>query len=131
MLNIDTPSKNILFTGDFDSRDSPLTSGAKPIKTDVLFIEGTYGGKDHANQNEELTRFIDNIIRVTDKGGTVLIPAFANGRTQDMLMRLHQNCPELDVHVDGMGKRITKLYLENTQFIKDPVSYTHLTLPTT
>ena len=120
MLNIDTPSKNILFTGDFDSRDSPLTSGAKPIKTDVLFIEGTYGGKYHANQNEELTRFIDNIIRVTDKGGTVLIPAFANGRTQDMLMRLHQNCPELDVHVDGMGKRITKLYLENTQFIKDP-----------
>ena len=57
---------------------------------------------------------------MTDKGGTVLIPAFANGRTQDMLMRLYQNCPELDVHVDGMGKRITKLQLNNSQFIRDP-----------
>ena len=120
MLNVATESKKILFTGDFDTRNSPLTTGAKPIKSDVLFIEGTYGGRNHADQQEELKRFIENVVRVTDKGGTVLIPAFANGRTQDMLMRLHQNCPELDVHVDGMGKRISKLYLENSQFIRDP-----------
>ena len=120
MLNVETHSKKVLFTGDLDTRDSPLTAGAKPVKSDILFIEGTYGGKNHADQKDELNRFVDNVIRVTDKGGTVLIPAFANGRTQDMLMRLHQNCPELDVHVDGMGKRITKLYLENQQFIRDP-----------
>ena len=120
MLKLETDNKNILFTGDFDTRNSPLTKGAKPCDVDLLFIEGTYGGKDHANQEEELNRFIENIIRVTDKQGTVLIPAFANGRTQDMLIRLYQKCPELDVHVDGMGKRITKLYLENNQFIRDP-----------
>ena len=120
MLKLETDNKNILFTGDFDTRNSPLTNGAKPCDVDLLFIEGTYGGKDHANQEEELNRFIENIIRVTDKQGTVLIPAFANGRTQDMLIRLYQKCPELDVHVDGMGKRITKLYLENNQFIRDP-----------
>ncbi len=119
MLNIQTEDKNILFTGDFDTRNSPLTNGAKPINTDLLFIEGTYGGKEHANQEIELKRFIDNVIRVTDNGGTVLIPAFANGRTQDMLIRLYQNCPELDVHIDGMGKTITKLYLEHNQFIRD------------
>ena len=120
MLKLETDNKNILFTGDFDTRNSPLTNGAKPYDVDLLFIEGTYGGKDHANQEEELDRFIENVIRVTDKQGTVLIPAFANGRTQDMLIRLYQKCPELDVHVDGMGKRITKLYLENNQFIRDP-----------
>jgi len=120
MLKVETENKNILFTGDFDTRDSPLTHGAKPHHVDMLFIEGTYGGRDHANQKEELDRFIENVIRVTDKGGTVLIPAFANGRTQDMLIRLYQNCPELDVHVDGMGKRITKLQLENSQFLRDP-----------
>ena len=120
MLKVETEYKNILFTGDFDTRDSPLTNGAKPVDVDTLFIEGTYGGRDHANQREELDRFIENVIRVTDKGGTVLIPAFANGRTQDMLIRLYQNCPELDVHVDGMGKRITKLQLENSQFLRDP-----------
>ena len=120
MLKLETDNKNILFTGDFDTRNSPLTNGAKHCDVDLLFIEGTYGGKDHANQEEELDRFIENVIRVTDKQGTVLIPAFANGRTQDMLIRLYQKCPELDVHVDGMGKRITKLYLENNQFIRDP-----------
>ena len=120
MLKVETDNKNILFTGDFDTRDSPLTNGAKPQDVDMLFIEGTYGGREHANQQEELDRFIENVIRVTDKGGTVLIPAFANGRTQDMLIRLYQNCPELDVHVDGMGKRITKLQLENGQFLRDP-----------
>ncbi len=120
MLKVETENKNILFTGDFDTRDSPLTNGAKPDDVDMLFIEGTYGGRNHANQKDELDRFIENVIRVTDKGGTVLIPAFANGRTQDMLIRLYQNCPELDVHVDGMGKRITKLQLENSQFLRDP-----------
>ena len=74
---------------------------------------------DNDNQEEELDRFIENVIRVTDKQGTVLIPAFANGRTQDMLIRLYQKCPELDVHVDGMGKRITKLYFEYENNYKD------------
>ena len=119
MLKLETEEKNILFTGDFDTRNSPLTKGAKPEDVDILFIEGTYGGRNHANQELELSRFIDNVIRVTDNGGTVLIPAFANGRTQDMMMRLHQNCPELDVHIDGMGKRITKLYLEHNQFLRN------------
>ena len=120
MLKVETDDKNILFTGDFDTRNSPLTKGAKPEDVDILFIEGTYGGRNHADQELELSRFIDNVIRVTDNGGTVLIPAFANGRTQDMMMRLHQNCPELDVHIDGMGKRITKLHLEHNQFLRNP-----------
>ena len=120
MLKVETDNKNILFTGDFDTRNSPLTKGAKPEDVDILFIEGTYGGRNHADQELELSRFIDNVIRVTDNGGTILIPAFANGRTQDMMMRLHQNCPELDVHIDGMGKRITKLHLEHNQFLRNP-----------
>ena len=120
MLKLESEEKKILFTGDFDSRNSPLTNGAKPQDVDLLFIEGTYAGQNHANQEQEVARFIENVIRVTDNGGTVLIPAFANGRTQDMLIRLYQHCPELDVHIDGMGKRIAKLYLENSRFIRDP-----------
>jgi len=120
MLKLESEQKNILFTGDFDTRDSPLTAGAKPTDVDLLFIEGTYGGKNHADQTEELTKFIDNVIRVTDNGGTVLIPAFANGRTQDMMIRLYEKCPELDVHIDGMGKRIAKLQMEHNRFLRDP-----------
>ena len=120
MLSVETDHGKVIFTGDFDSRDSMLVEGAKPEKTDILFIEGTYGGRNHPNQEEERRRFCEEIVRVSDRGGTVLIPAFANGRTQDIVMMLHKYLPELNVHVDGMGKRIAKIYMDHPDVLKDP-----------
>ena len=120
MLHVETPNKSVLFSGDFDTRDSQLTVGAKPVKSDVLFVEGTYGGRDHPPKQEENERFIERVIEVTDRGGTALVPAFANGRTQDVVMLLHKHLPELDVHVDGMGKRVAKLQMEHPETLRDP-----------
>ena len=120
MLHVKTPNKSVLFSGDFDTRDSQLTVGAKPVKSDVLFVEGTYGGRDHPPKQEENERFIERVIEVTDRGGTALVPAFANGRTQDVVMLLHKHLPELDVHVDGMGKRVAKLQMEHPETLRDP-----------
>ena len=122
MLKVDTPDKKILFTGDFDTRDSPLTSGAKPQEVDTLFIEGTYGGKNHPELVEETQKFLHKIESIADKGGTALIPAFANGRTQDIIMKLHKHAPHLDVHVDGMGKRIAKMQMEHPETLRDPIA---------
>ena len=120
MLNVETNTHKLLFTGDFDTRDSPLTKGARPEKCDVLFVEGTYGGRDHRPKTETIEEFIKKIVEITDKGGTALIPAFANGRTQDVVMMLHQYLPELDVHVDGMGKSVARLQLEHPESLRDP-----------
>ena len=120
MLHVETPNKSVLFSGDFDTRDSQLTIGAKPVQTDVLFVEGTYGGRDHPPKQEENQRFIERIIEVIDRGGTALVPAFANGRTQDVVMLLHKHLPELDVHVDGMGKRVAKLQMDHPETLRDP-----------
>ena len=120
MLHVETSNKSVLFSGDFDTRDSQLTVGAKPVKSDVLFVEGTYGGRDHPPKQEENERFIERVIEVTDRGGTALVPAFANGRTQDVVMLLHKHLPELDVHVDGMGKRVAKLQMEHPETLRDP-----------
>ena len=120
MLHVETPNKSVLFSGDFDTRDSQLTVGAKPVQTDVLFVEGTYGGRDHPPKQEENQRFIERIIEVIDRGGTALVPAFANGRTQDVVMLLHKHLPELDVHVDGMGKRVAKLQMDHPETLRDP-----------
>ena len=122
MLHVETPNKSILFSGDFDTRDSQLTVGAKPVKSDVLFVEGTYGGRDHPPKQEENERFIERVIEVTERGGTALVPAFANGRTQDVVMLLHKHLPELDVHVDGMGKRVAKLQMEHPETLRDPTA---------
>ena len=119
MLKVDTPTKKILFTGDFYTRDSPLTSGAKPQKVDTLFVEGTYGGRNHPDSKEETDRFLEHIETVVDRGVTSLIPAFANVRTQDIVMKLHKFAPHLDVHVDGMGKRIAKMQLEHPETLRD------------
>ena len=119
MLHVETPNKSVLFSGDFDTRDSQLTVGAKPVKSDVLFVEGTYGGRDHPPKQEENERFIERVIEVTDRGGTALVPAFANGRTQDVVMLLHKHLPELNVHVDGMGKRVAKLQMEHPETLRD------------
>jgi len=120
MLNVETDTHKLLFTGDFDSRDSQLVSGAKPEKCDILFVEGTYGGKEHPSKEQTIKQFVDRIVEVTDRGGTALIPAFANGRTQDMVMTLHKYLPELDVHVDGMGKQVAKLQMEHPETLRDP-----------
>ena len=122
MLKVDTPEKKILFTGDFDTRNSPLTYGAKPQEVDTLFIEGTYGGRDHPDLDLETDKFLHHIESIVDKGGTALIPAFANGRTQDIVMKLHKNAPYLDVHVDGMGKTIAKMQMEHPETLRDPIA---------
>ena len=119
MLQIKTPQTSILLTGDFDTRDSPLVSGAQPVKTDILFVEGTYGGRDHPPKEEEIGRFIQAVSEVVRRGGTVLIPAFANGRTQDVVMLLHEHLPQLNVHVDGMGKRVARIHLEHPSYLRD------------
>ena len=122
MLHVETPNKSVLFSGDFDTRDSQLTVGAQPVKSDVLFVEGTYGGREHPPKQEENARFIERVIEVIDRGGTALVPAFANGRTQDVVMLLHKHLPELNVHVDGMGKRVAKLQMEHPETLRDPTA---------
>ena len=80
------------------------------MDVDILFVEGTYGGRSHPAKESEIKRLIERIKEVKNRGGTVLIPAFANGRGQDILMTLHAALPNLNVHYDGMGKIITRHY---------------------
>ena len=86
MIDIQTPERKILISGDFDTRSSRLVEGAKPQKADILFMEGTYGGKNHPNREEEEQRFLRNVERVVERGGNELIPSFAMGRSQYILM---------------------------------------------
>ena len=72
------------------------------------------------DKQETIQKFMNKIVEITDKGGTAIIPAFANGRTQDVVMMLHQYLPELDVHVDGMGKAVARLQMEHPEALRDP-----------
>ena len=120
MIEIKTPELNILWTGDLDTRDSPNAVKAIPRNCDILCIEGTYGGRQHPDRAEEEGRLVSRVLEVVSRGGTALIPAFASGRGQDILRILHREAPELNVHYDGMGTRVTRQWLTCRDFIRNP-----------
>jgi len=100
--------RKIVFSGDLGQPARPLLRDPTPIfEADYLLVESTYGDREHksmeATQDELVAAINDTIER---KGGNVIIPAFAVGRTQDMLYLLadltrQARIPRLSVFVDS------------------------------
>ncbi|MBC8437984.1 MAG: MBL fold metallo-hydrolase [Euryarchaeota archaeon] len=120
MIEIDLGDRNLLWTGDFDTRSTPCVAGALPVESDILFIETTYAGREQPIREEEVERFLSRVVEVVERGGTCLIPSFANGRGQDILSYLHDSNLDLEVHYDGMGRKIINHFLDNSSYIRDP-----------
>jgi len=105
-----------LFTGDFNSRATHLVNGARPVPCRNLFIEGTYAGREHPDRHELELELLDRIDDVVYRGGHVILPAFAVGRSQEIVLMLEDSGHE--VWLDGMGKRVTRSYLDNGRFLR-------------
>ncbi len=110
--------RTTLFTGDINTRDTHLLSGTKPVKCDNLIMEGTYAGRNHPNRVKLEYEFLKKIDEVVARGGKVIIPAFAIGRTQEIMLILRHS--KHQIYVDGMGNSITELYLNKPDFLKSP-----------
>jgi len=87
---------DVLFSGDLGAPYSPLLNAPKsPYRTDQLVIESTYGDRNHENRASRRRNLQQSIEHAVSDGGTVLIPAFSIGRTQELLYELehiiHQN----------------------------------------
>lgn len=120
----DTPAgeKAILFSGDLGSRGAPILReptehwDAARDAVDYVVTESTYGDSDHPSRDAARTAFRESIVRAVSDGGKVLIPAFAVGRTQEVLYDLEilsesGKLPGIPVIVDGpLGIEITGLY---------------------
>ncbi len=105
-----------LFTGDLNSRATRLCNGARPVPCRNLFIEGTYAGREHPDRHELELDLLDRIDDVIYRGGRVILPAFAVGRSQEIELML-EDCGH-EVWLDGMGKRVSQTYLDNGQFLR-------------
>lgn len=106
-----------LYSGDIHTIRQRLVDGAKPVDCQNLFIEGTYGGRVHPDRKTVEKEFLDKIAEVIDRGGTVLIPSFAIGRTQEIMILLRNLGYEM--WVDGMGRSVTRLYLDYPEYLAD------------
>ena len=84
-------NKKIVFTGDLGNNDIPLLAEPSVIdEADYLIMESTYGNRLHINSNNKAEEFIDIVTDTISKGGTVVIPSFAVGRTQEILFELNK-----------------------------------------
>ncbi|MBD3812258.1 MAG: MBL fold metallo-hydrolase [Betaproteobacteria bacterium] len=117
--------RKIVFSGDLGQPARPLLRDPTPIfDADYLLVESTYGNRDHksmeATQDELVTAINDTIER---KGGNVIIPAFAVGRTQDMLYLLadltrQARIPKLSVFVDSpMATAATEITFKHMELL--------------
>ena len=80
-----------VFTGDLGNNDIPLLSEPTMIEdADYLIIESTYGSRKHTKNEEKAEMFLDIVSETIEKKGTVVIPSFAVGRTQEILYELNK-----------------------------------------
>jgi putative mRNA 3-end processing factor len=105
-----------LFTGDLNNRATRLVNGARPVPCRNLFIEGTYAGREHPDRHELELEFLDKVDDVIYRGGRVILPAFAVGRTQELELML-EDCGH-ETWLDGMGKRVTQTYLDHGDYLR-------------
>lgn len=103
-------SRKILFTGDLNVIDTRLVKGTKPVTCDILFLEGTYAGREHPKREELEKGFLDKIDEVVKRGGIAVIPAFAVARSQEIMLVLKNS--GYNVWFDGMGKKVSKIFLK-------------------
>lgn len=88
-IDDDGKQSKLVFSGDLGNSESALLRDPEIIESaDVLLLESTYGDRNHRSMEESLQEFEDIIEEASKKGGNILIPSFAVGRTQEIIFRL-------------------------------------------
>ncbi|MCK6616450.1 MAG: MBL fold metallo-hydrolase [Cyclobacteriaceae bacterium] len=121
----DNQQKKIVFSGDLGRYQTEMLHPPSAIEqADVLFVESTYGNKDNPDVDPkvDLMRIANETIK---RGGVLLIPAFAVGRTQGLLYHLRQlmkekRIPDVPVYIDSpMAVSSTYLFFKHPKFLKE------------
>jgi len=105
----------IVFSGDLGNWNMPILRDPTFIdEADYVIIESTYGNRLHEKKEESIDRFIDLINDTVEKGGNVIIPSFAVGRTQEIIY-------ELNKHIGKYNEKLAK-FLNIQTFIDSPLA---------
>jgi len=104
-------------SGDLGRPNRPILRDPERHRgVDVLVMESTYGDRLHPNEEETERRLVDVVQKTAQRGGKLLVPAFAVGRTQELVATLHRltvagRIPELPIYVDSpLASRATEVF---------------------
>jgi len=127
----DGKTTKLVYSGDIGAANQRMLNDPTLIAAaDYLIMETTYGDRVHENQQESAKRFMDIIFKTVARGGTVVAPAFALGRTQDLIHvlevfydnhELYQNqLDKVKVYVDSpLATDATEIFRKNAHYFND------------
>ncbi|XP_068582549.1 cleavage and polyadenylation specificity factor subunit 3 [Cebidichthys violaceus] len=130
MFMIEIAGVKLLYTGDFSRQeDRHLMAAEIPsVKPDILIIESTYGTHIHEKREEREARFCNTVHDIVNREGRCLIPVFALGRAQELLLILDeywQNHPELhDIpiyYASSLAKKCMAVYQTYVNAMNDKI----------
>ena len=122
MIHIEGERESILMTGDVSVTNQltvPGVDGQLPhwlAQPDVMVMESTYGTRPHpTSRAEQEAKLVQDVANTISAGGKVLIPVFAVGRSQEVILILKRamecgQIPEFPLYVDGMVRKVNEIY---------------------
>lgn len=117
----------IVYSGDLGVENRPLLNNPSYIEeADYVIMESTYGNRLHQDTESRMDKLIDIIINTTRQGGNVIIPAFAVGRTQEIIYELNryydypskhaEELRKIPVYIDSpLATKSTEIFESNSQ----------------
>jgi len=119
---VEADGKRLLHTSDYNTSDTRLLRGADQDygKLDALIIESTYADEDHSDRATLEKEFMEHVTEVMERGGTVLVPAFSVGRSQEAACILAAHHFEYPVTIDGMARKVNRILMRHNTYMQDP-----------
>ena len=129
----------VVFTGDIGNNDLPLLDSPTMISNaDYLVMESTYGNRLHVRNDDKAEMFLNVVSETLNHGGTVVIPSFAVGRTQEILYEIdklkeekgqdpefakkYKTIMQVPVYVDSpLAISATEIFKKNTELFEDEI----------
>lgn len=118
--------RTVVFSGDLGMRNRPLLNDPEPPgEADIVVIESTYGDRRHKDRDASLNELAAVVRDTVGRGGNVLIPAFAVGRTQEILFEIQRltregRIPRLHLYVDSpLAISATEIYLRHRESLDE------------
>ncbi|MDP6040807.1 MAG: MBL fold metallo-hydrolase, partial [Candidatus Latescibacteria bacterium] len=128
LIYIEGKRESVLMTGDVSVANQLTIPGmvVPQCRPDVMVMESTYGNRQHADRAQQEAALALRVAEVIEDGGKVLIPAFAVGRSQEVVLILARAMrrgviPEFPVFVDGMVRSVNAVYSAFGDDLSPPV----------
>lgn len=111
-IDVDGAQRRLVFSGDVGQYDTPILHDPQPVTSaDLVVMESTYGGRRHREREQTYAEIGEILHKAAESGGNIIIPAFAIGRSQELLYLFGK-------HADAWGIDQWRIFLDSPMAIE-------------